>query len=258
MKLKTVEVDGKTYAEVSDGKPVYVGDDGKDVAFDAAATRDTINRITEESKGFKTRAQKAEDGLKAFEGISDAGAALKALETVANLDSKKLIDAGEAQRVRDEIAKGYEGKLAESEKRLAELQARYNGEKIKGAFAGSKYIADKVAVPIDMLQAAFGARFSVNEDGKVVALDDKGQPIGSNKTFGEPADFEEAIERMIDAYPFKESILKGTGASGSGAQGNQGGQGGAKTLTRQQFDALSHADRAAKIKDGYTVVDAAA
>ena len=36
MKLKTVEVDGKQYAEILEGKPVYVEDDGKEVAFDAA------------------------------------------------------------------------------------------------------------------------------------------------------------------------------------------------------------------------------
>ena len=36
MKLKTIEVDGKTYAEVVDNKPVYLHDDSKEVGFDAA------------------------------------------------------------------------------------------------------------------------------------------------------------------------------------------------------------------------------
>ena len=31
VKLKTIEVDGKTYAEVVDNKPVYLHDDGKEV-----------------------------------------------------------------------------------------------------------------------------------------------------------------------------------------------------------------------------------
>ena len=36
MKLKTVEVNGKSYAEVdSSGLPVYVHDDGQEVGFDA-------------------------------------------------------------------------------------------------------------------------------------------------------------------------------------------------------------------------------
>lgn len=256
MKLKTVELDGKVYAEVIDGKPLYLDDDGKDVAFDAAATRGTITRITEESAGFKRRAQEAETKLKGFEGIEDPAAARKAMETVQNLDSKKLIDAGEAQRVRDEIAKGYESKLAESDKRFSDLSARYASEKIKGAFASSKFITEKVAVPIDMLQATFGSKFAVNEDGAVIALDASGQPLGSSKRFGEPADFEEAIERMIDSYPSRDSILKGTGAQGSGAQGGHGGASGSKTITRAQFDALAQSERAAKVKDGFKVVDA--
>lgn len=256
MQLQTIEIEGKTYALVQDGKPLYKGDDGKDIAFDAPGTRDTIARITEESKGFKTRAQTAEDKLKTFDGISDAAAAKKALETVANLDNKKLIDAGEAQRVRDEIANGYEGKLAEADKRFTDLQTRYHGEKIKGAFAGSKFITEKVAVPIDMLQAAFGSHFSVDDTGQVIALGADGKPVGSSKRFGEPADFEESIERLIDAYPYKDHILKGTGAAGAGAQGGNGGGAGGKTLTREQFDALSQSERAAKVRDGFKPVDA--
>lgn len=257
MQLQTVEVDGKTYALVQDGKPLYKGDDGKDIAFDAPSTRETITRLNGEAKGHRERAEKAEAGLKAFEGIGDPAAALKALETVANLDNKKLIDAGEAQRVRDEISKGYEGKLADADKRFNDLQSRYNGEKIKGAFAGSKFISEKVAVPLDMLQATFGQHFSVDESGQVVALGSDGKPVGSNKKFGEPADFEEAIERLIDGYPFKAHILKGSGAQGSGAQGNQGGGNGSKTMTRAEYDGMDHATRRQKMADGFKVVDAA-
>ena len=60
MKLKIVEVDGKQYAEVLDGKPVFTGDDGKDIAFDAVGTRDTITRLNAEAKSHRTRAEAAE------------------------------------------------------------------------------------------------------------------------------------------------------------------------------------------------------
>jgi hypothetical protein len=38
MKLKTVEIEGKTYAVLDQGMPVYVHDDGKEATFDAVAT----------------------------------------------------------------------------------------------------------------------------------------------------------------------------------------------------------------------------
>src|SRR5690606_6729424 len=79
MKLKTLEVDGKTYAEVQDGKPVYVEDDGKEVAFDAPGTRNTISRLNAEAKSHREAKEAAEKALKGFEGIEDPAAAIKAL-----------------------------------------------------------------------------------------------------------------------------------------------------------------------------------
>lgn len=77
MKLKTVEVDGKQYAEVQDGKPVYVEDDGKEIAFDAVGTRAAITRLNGEAKQHRERAEKAEKIAKDFEGIEDPAAARK-------------------------------------------------------------------------------------------------------------------------------------------------------------------------------------
>jgi hypothetical protein len=91
MKLK---LDEKGNVVVQDGKPVYVADDGKEIAFDAPATRDTITRLNKEAQSHRERAEVAEGRIKDFEGIEDPDKARKALETVKNLDDKKLIDAG--------------------------------------------------------------------------------------------------------------------------------------------------------------------
>lgn len=253
MKLKTVEVEGKTYAEVLDGKPVFVGDDGKEIAFDAVATTGTINRITEESKGFKTRAQTAEDKLKGFDGITDPAAAILALTTVANLDQKKLVDAGEVQKVKDEAIKAvraeYEPIVTERDKLRGDLNGAIRGN----AFANSKFVQDKVAVPRHMLERTYGENFKT-EDGKLVPYGADGNKLFSRARPGEIADFDEAIELLISADPFKDHILKGSGQSGSGSEGGKGA-GGAKTMTRAEFDALDQGARAAKFKDGYTLTD---
>lgn len=48
MKLKTVEVNGKHYAEVdANGLPVYVHDDGKEIGFDAAQA---VSKISADRK----------------------------------------------------------------------------------------------------------------------------------------------------------------------------------------------------------------
>lgn len=250
MKLK---LDAENHVVVQDGKPVYVHDDGKEVAFDAAQTVATISRLNGEAKGHRERAEAAETKLKAFDGITDAEAAKKALNTVANLDSKKLIDAGDVEKVKTEIAKGYEAQLATANKKNADLESALYGEKIGGAFARSKFIADKVAVPADLIQAQFGSRFKI-EDGKTVAYDANGNKLYSRAKPGELPDFEEALELIIDAYPHKDHILKGSGSSGSGARPGADGKGG-KTMSRASFDALDPAARAKTIADKITITD---
>jgi hypothetical protein len=254
MKLKTVTIDGKVYAEVQDDKPVFVGDDGKDIAFDAPGTSSTIARLTEESKSYKTRAQTAETALKGFEGISDPAAALKALETMSSLDAKKLIDAGEVEKVKSEISKGFQDQIADRDNRLKAAESTIYELQVGHAFKGSKFLNEKVAVPSHLLQATYGKNFKV-EEGKVVPYDAAGNKIFSRARPGEVADFDEGLEIIIGADPYRDHILKGTGNTGGGSQPGAPG-GGAKTITRAELAKLSPADQMTKMtKDGFTVTD---
>lgn len=255
MKLKTVELNGVTYGVIADGKPVFIGDDNAETAIDVPATVATISRLNGEAMGHRRAKEQAEAALKAFEGITDPAAARKALETVAGLDAKKLIDAGEVDRVKAEIAKVYDEKLTAAEKRAQDLEAGLYAEKIGGAFARSAFVRDKLAIPADFVQARFGQQFKL-VDGKVVAYDPSGNQIYSKARPGELADFDEALGFLVDAYPQKDHILKGTGNSGGGARGSNGsGQGGAKTISRAEFETMQPADRAAKMRDGFTLID---
>lgn len=237
-------------ADVNGAKlPVFVHPDGKEAPFDADGTVGTISRLNGEAKSHRERAEKAEGALKSFEGITDPAAALKALTTVKNLDDKKLVDAGEVERVKAEAIKSLQAQFEPIVKERDTLKGELYGEKIGGAFARSKFISDKVAIPADLMQASFGKHFGI-EGGKVVAKDANGNQLFSRTRHGEPADFEEALEILVDSYPHKTSILKGSNASGSGAQGGGGqGGGGKKTMTRAQFDALEPAAKAAAVKD---------
>lgn len=231
MKLKLTP---EGHAAVQDGKPVYVNDDGTEVAFDAAGTTEAIKRLNGEAKGHRERAEAAEKALKAFEGL-DPEQAAKALDTISKLDQKKLIDAGEVDKVRSEITKNWESKVADAEKREQALQQQLQTELIGGNFARSKLIAEKLAIPGDLVQAAFGSAFKV-EGGRVVAYDKAGQAIYSKANPSEYAGFDEALGVLVDAYPNKDHILKGTGASGYGAGSSSVGKS-AMTLTEQHMAA---------------------
>ncbi len=250
MKLK---LDEQGHAVLQDGKPVYVHDDGKEVAFDAPGTVATITRLNTEAKTHREGKEAAEKALKAFDGIEDGAAAKKALELVANLDQKKLVDAGEIEKVKGEISKAFQGQLDEANTKATTFEKQLYDEKIGGSFARSKLIAEKLAIPADLVQARFGQAFKI-EDGKTVAYDTHGNKIYSRVRPGEVADFDEAMEALVEQYPYRDQILKSSGGNGGGAPNGGGGNGGKKTLTRAQFTALAPAEQATAAREA-TITD---
>lgn len=217
MKLK---LDEKGNVVVQDGKPVYVFDDGKDAPFDAPQAMQKISDLNNEAKQHRQAKEKAEADLKKFEGIEDPSKAIQALKTIDNLDAKKLIDAGEAEKVKQEAIKVYEQKIAEEKARADKLQGQLHSELIGGSFARSKLVSEKLALPIDVAQAFFGKHFSIDENGAVLAKDTNGNEIFSRVNPGQRAGFDEALEFLVNAYPNKDSILKGNNASGGGSGAN--------------------------------------
>lgn len=216
MKLK---LDDAGHVVVQDGKPVYTNDDGSEVAFDAVGTSEAIKRLNYEAMDRRKSLVEAQEKLKAFDGM-DAAAAKQALDNLSKIDQKKLIDAGEVDKVRGEINASWEGRFSEQQKLTEALQGQLNAELIGGNFARSKVIAEKLAIPADMVQAAFGSAFKV-EGGKLIAYGKDGQAIYSKANPGQHADFDEALFALVDAYPNKDQILRGNGASGSGASGSK-------------------------------------
>lgn len=242
-----IKVDADGHAVLQDGMPVYVHDDGKEAPFDAAGTVARIRALNAEAKGHREAREAAEAKLAGFAGIDDPAAAVKALATVRNLGDQQLVAAGEVEKIKTEAIKAVEEKYRPIVKERDALQQSLVREKIGGSFARSKFIAEKLAIPADMVEAAFGRHFALDGD-RIVATDATGNRLFSRTNPGELAGFDEAMEMIVSAYPQRDAIMRGTGASGSGAQGG-GGNGAKRTVTRAQFEAMPHAERAAIAKD---------
>lgn len=267
MEIKTIDVGGKLYAELQDGKPVYVHPDGKEAAFDVPDMYVRLLRDGKSVNDLRKRAEDAEVKLKDFDDL-DLDQARKAIETTKNLDEGKLLTAGKVEEIKAAAKRAAEEQVANAAKasgeQLKTLQAErdklrdeFYGEKIGGAFSRSKFIAEKAAIPADLMQARFGSAFKV-EDGKTVAYDASGNKIYSRTKPGEIADFEEALETIVDHYQHRDQILKGTGSTGSGARpGNgSGAPGAAKTMPRSEFDRLNPLQqRQAAVVDRVQIVD---
>lgn len=255
MKLK---LDEAGHVVVVDGKPVYVHDDGKEVPFDAVGTVATISRLNAEAKTHREAKEAAETSLKQFAGITDPAAALKALETIKNFDDKKLLDAGEVEKVKAEMKRVFDEEKTTLTSENEKLKGQINDYLIGGAFNSSKFIAEKFAAPgpagVEIARSLFGKNLKV-EDGKVVGYDNNGQKIYSRANPGEIASPDEAIELIVGGYQFKDHILKSSGASGSGSNGNNGAGGGAKTMTRQQFGSLDAHGQSKFMQEGGSLTE---
>ena len=261
MKLKLNE---QGFAFVVDGKPVYTDDAGKEIQFDAPGTTETIRRLNAEAKSHREAKEHAEEQLKQFSGIQDPAAALKALETIKALDDKKLIDAGQVEQLKQQIKQTFEQQIEGLQKSHAEtlnkltgerdtLQQTLYNERIGGQFERSNFIKEHLVLPPDIARAAFGNAFKI-EDGKVVAYDPTGNKIFSRARPGELASFDEAIEDLVDNYPSRDYILKGSGSSG-GNGGNGNGSGGSKSVSRAAFESMSASERSSFMKDGGQLTD---
>ena len=217
MKLK---LDENGHVVVQDGKPVYVHEDGAEIAHDAVQVVGKIKALNAEAKTNRERAEKAEELAKGIEGL-DVAAARKALDTVKNLDDKKLVDAGDVERLKAEWSKARDDDNAKSAAQVAELQKQLADEIVGGSFARTKILAE-TNMDSAMARALLGSHFSI-KDGKMVATDMHGNQIMSRTNIGEPAGFDEAAKVLMEQHPSRETFMKPTGGNGGGAQGSGSG-----------------------------------
>lgn len=223
MKLK---LDENGAVVTQDGKPVYVHDDGKEIAFDAPAAMAKIKELNGESAKHRIEAKEAMEKLSIFADL-DPEAARKALATVKNLDDKKLVDAGEVEALKKQLGEIYEGEKAKLNDALKKKDSQIYRLMISNRFAESKFLSDKTVLPHDVAAEYFGKNFKIEEgdDGVLNVVGHlNGEKIYSRVNPGEVAGFEEALSTIVDNYQFKDHILKTSNNGGSG--GGSGGTGG--------------------------------
>lgn len=267
LKLKTVQVGDKTYAEVQDNKPVFINEEGGvEIPFDVNQASSKISDLNREAQGHREKKEAAELALKPFEGL-DPTKVREAMTTVENLASGDLLAANKVEEIKtaaiDATKRGYEGQInAYKDKeavltgQVGNLTTAYHNEMLGNRFATSKFIGEKMSIPPTMAQKIFGEHFKV-EDGKVIAYDFKGAKLYSQAHPGEVPEFEEAIGLIVNGYPHKNTVLKGRGNSGGGGGTPEGSPNGGdgKTILRSQFEKLSPEEKMTQMRTGVTVVD---
>lgn len=122
------------------------------------------------------------------------------------------------------------------------------------AFAGSKFIADKLTIHPELAAAAFGGSFQL-EKGQLVAYGAGCVPLYSHRRPGELANLDEALEQLVAKYPNRDMILRKDGAPSSTAPAGQQQTG--TSVSRAAFDAMPQDTRARFLSGGGKVSDGA-
>lgn len=214
------------------GDPIW-SVDGTDLTVGG----DTISSLMGENKTRRTEVNNLKTQLKAFEGL-DADAAREALTLAEKYKGKEMIDSGEFDAFKAQMTQQYQGQLDEALRGLADRDSRIEGLLRRSAFDGSKFVRENIAVPPEMFEAMFAKHLKSTPDG-LIPVGRDGETIYSKKNMGKVASFDEAFQILVEASPYKDTLLKAPSASGSGNKGAGGsGAAGKRTISRAEFDAL--------------------
>lgn len=228
--------------KITDGKPTVKGADGKEFGIDAIGAQDKINNITTESNERRKKLGEATKQLEAFAGIEDPAAAIQALQTVSSLtDDHKL----EIEKLKATMNTTWQEKLEAKEGELSNLSGELFKERVGNKFATSEIIK-QTTLPPDVAALYFGKHFS--SDG--TATDSAGNVIYSKENPGEPAGFEESMAQILNAYPHKDSIMRGSGAGGSGAHKTGDGDSQITPIPRESFEKMEPAAQSKHVLAG--------
>lgn len=155
----------------------------------------------------------------------------KALEqAAANAEEERKRKAGEFDQWRADIAKKHETALQAEARKAQEATDRFHATLRDHAFSSAtEWFGGPTAKTIltpDIAAAYFGryVKVEVDESGaeRVVVTGPDNHVILDEKT-GKPAAFAKAIGELIGMLPTKDSILRGSGKTGSGNSGGSGG-----------------------------------
>lgn len=131
---------------------------------------------------------------------------------------------------------------AENAKLRADLHREQTGLRI----LTSKYTAG-LKMPADVVSATFAGAFRRSEEGKTFAVDGSGAKLYSRRRPGELADFDEALQLLVERHPNRDLFVKGSPLLDAAQQGPASGENpGAKgkvVYTRKAFDAMDPVQR---------------
>jgi hypothetical protein len=204
---------------------------------------DETERTPEEAAAYyKAEAQKAfekrDRDIAAARAEADAAkkaAGVTAEERTELEELRKAREAAEEERAKkagefDTLKSAYEKRVAEAEAKATEANQRFADTMVRAAFFSAPDIFGPdgaTTLTPEFGFAGFRAHveFVPGENGTsggIVVKDRAGEIIRDEKNPAEPASFAAGMRQLLDTWPDKDAILRGSQKAGSGSTGGSG------------------------------------
>lgn len=223
-----------------DGKPVFKYADDTEKPFDINSTLTHIKDLNKESVGYRIAKDKAEAKLSEYGEITPEKLRDLLAKDNSGKDKKEEVDI---EKIKADMQRSFDESRSELEKKLNHKDGKIYDLMRKTAFANSPWLKKNIAknIPQSMIQNQFASNFEVADnkgEGLVLVGKLNGENIMSKERPGNTANFDEAIEVIINAYAEKDCLLDG-GNSGSGAHGGlKGGPAKVLSINERRANAL--------------------
>lgn len=232
--------------EVTDatGLPEWLQPHVSDSTLDLAAIPQP-----EDVSGLKTALQKERENVGQYAKL---GKPDEIAQRMAELEEKAKgtgKGAEEAQSKLDALEEKYKGEITARDERINKMMQHNAAAELKAELGKAGFIAEA----IDDIAATALARLQYNEDGSPRVMRPDGSTwIEANRPNHE-ATLADLAKELAEAKPY---AVRDGGKGGGGKQpGSDGGKPNQKTVTREQWDQMDHADRATFSKEGGKVTD---
>lgn len=202
------------------------------------AERQNAKTATQQAAAWKALGKTPEE----IQALVDAQAAAEA---------DKLGKSGEWDKLKTQMADQHRTELGKKDERIGALTKSLERRLIDADATAA--IAAAKGVPLLLLPHVRASVKVIEENGdfKVQVVDAAGNPRVNGK--GEFLSIADLVGEMRQSETFGRAF-EASGTTGGGASGGGGG-GGSKVIKQAAFDALPSKQRAAKMAEGYSVVE---
>lgn len=233
-----VEKDGKHHLAVNGLEKTYVPRSALTAANNEAAQRRHALAAWETAANGKTA-----DEIAALMADIDSGKFNKG-------KGKEEYEAALAQH-KQEAERKLQGMATERDTAFNIARRAVVDSGLVNALTKAKATPEGLALLPKILNERVDLKFE-NGDAvmKILNADGKTPMIGTGQDGF--ATFDDMMKDVVKQYP---SLFEGGGGGGGGAPRKEGGTGGGKTIARADFDKLDPSERAAKMREGFKLVD---